>query len=56
MNEKGFQTEENELKQKKQYETPRVLASYNKEEMEAAMQPEGVEIGGCGCGSCGCGG
>jgi hypothetical protein len=51
MEEKRRKLEENEL-----YEKPRVLASYNKEELEEAIQPhEGqVVYGGCGCG-CGCG-
>ena len=49
--------EEREPKQQP-YETPEVLASYTKEEIEAAVRPEGQDGnfggGGCGCG-CGCG-
>ena len=35
---------------KKQYEAPAILASYEKEELEALMQPE-AQTSGCGCGS-----
>lgn len=37
---------------KKAYEPPCILASYEKEELEALMQPE-AQCSGC---SCGCGG
>ncbi len=35
---------------KKEYEPPEVLASYEKEELEALLQPE-ASTTGCGCGS-----
>jgi hypothetical protein len=35
------------------YQPPKVLASYGKDELESALQPEGQSGGGCGCG---CGG
>ena len=35
---------------KKEYEAPEILASYEKEELEALMQPE-AQSSGCGCGS-----
>ena len=35
---------------KKKYEAPEILASYDKEELEALMQPE-ASVSGCGCGS-----
>ncbi len=35
---------------KKEYEPPAVLASYEKEELEALMQPE-AQSSGCACGS-----
>jgi hypothetical protein len=41
-------------KKLKRYEKPELLASYNKQELEAVMQPKGQDGGGCGC-SCGCG-
>ena len=44
---------------KRRYEAPRILASYDKEDLEAAMQLEAQSGGGCGCGcgggSCSCG-
>jgi hypothetical protein len=39
---------------KETYETPQVLASYSKEELEEAIQPEVYGQSGCMCG-CGCG-
>jgi len=50
MTKKEFLSEEINPKEKKKhlYETPRVLASYNKEELEAVMQQEGVS-GGPAC-------
>lgn len=38
---------------RQEYEPPEVLASYSKEELEAALQPEGQFGSTCGCG---CGG
>lgn len=38
---------------KASYQPPKVLASYGKDELESALQPEGQSGGGCGCG---CGG
>jgi hypothetical protein len=35
---------------KQRYEAPRVLASYDKEELDSALQVEGQSGGGCGCG------
>lgn len=47
--------EEKKKKEKKDYEPPKVLASYDKEELEESIQPQGqISGGGCGCG-CGCG-
>lgn len=45
---------------KKEYEAPKILASYSKEELEEAIQPHG-DYGAPGCsgscgGGCGCGG
>ena len=50
MNSREPQTVPNRRKteRKKPYEAPRVLASYDREELEAALQPEGG-VGGCGC-------
>ena len=36
---------------KPKYETPKVLASYEKEELEALIRPEGQGSPGCGCGA-----
>lgn len=53
---------EEKHKEKQSYEKPKVLASYQKEELEEAIQPEGNDgnssgcYGGCGCGCTGCGG
>lgn len=38
--------------EKKEYEPPRVLASYEKKDLEAALKPH-AQVGGSGCG---CGG
>ena len=32
------------------YQPPKVLASYEKDELESALRPEGQSGGGCGCG------
>ena len=44
--------------QKQEYEAPRVLASYDKDDLEDAvgidLEVEG-QSGGCGCGCSGCG-
>ena len=37
--------------QKERYEPPKVLASYKKEELEAALKPHAQSGGGCGCSS-----
>jgi hypothetical protein len=38
--------------EKRPYEAPEVKASYEKEELEALIKPEGQGAsGGCGCGS-----
>ena len=41
------------VKERRPYEKPRVLVSYDKEELEAAMRPQGIDPqgggGGCGC-------
>ncbi|MBN1848690.1 MAG: hypothetical protein JW932_08910 [Deltaproteobacteria bacterium] len=40
---------------KKEYEAPKVLASYSKEELEESIKPHG-DYGQPGCGGgCGCG-
>jgi len=42
--------------EKKPYEEPKVIATYEKEELEEIIKPHGQTTGGgCGCG-CGCGG
>jgi hypothetical protein len=51
--------EERKGKEMEMYSKPRILATYNKEELEEAIQPHGqLPDGGCttggGCG-CGCG-
>jgi len=38
---------------KQKYEAPKLLASYDKEELESLIRPEGFFLqsgGGCGCG------
>lgn len=48
--------ETDKRKEKKDYTPPKVLASYNKEELEKSLKPYG-QIGGTGGGcGCGCGG
>ena len=42
------------VEQKEPYQKPEVLASYQKKELEEAIQPHGMPTfspGGCGCGS-----
>jgi hypothetical protein len=41
---------ESKTTQKLPYEEPKVLATYDKEELEEAIKPHGPG-GGCGCGS-----
>ena len=48
-------TDEAKGKEKLAYCEPRVLASYDKEDLEKAIQPQVLGGGGCGTG-CGCGG
>jgi hypothetical protein len=52
-----MKTKEFPNREKTAYETPRVLASYEKEELEDVIgidhEVEGQNGGGCGCG-CGC--
>ena len=38
-----------QVKEKKPYQAPKVLASYDKKKLEALMEP-GVVGGGCSCG------
>ena len=47
----------NEQDPRQPYEQPEVLASYTKEEIDAAVIPQAQDaVGGCGaCGGCGCG-
>lgn len=52
-----MKTKPGKEKQKQKYEAPKVLASYEKDELEDAVgldpEVEGDGGGGCGCG-CGC--
>ena len=48
-------------KERREYEAPKVLASYTREELSESLRPHGAvdsyNDNGCGCGcGCGCGG
>ena len=53
-----MKTKSDQGQKKQKYETPKVLASYEKDELEDAigldLEVAGQSSGGCGCG-CGCG-
>lgn len=42
--------EERKDEEKKIYVEPKVMASYQKEELEEMIKPQGQNYAGCGCG------
>jgi hypothetical protein len=39
-----------QCKEKLPYEEPKILATYQREDLEEAIMPHGESAGGCGCG------